>query len=204
MMDGPCQQGKDRELAARPVDLMSGPGTLGNCMNRDKSARTRIQQYLRTHGPVDDPTGYATSVLKDATEYQGTAVAFIQLIAAMDRDGEIAREVRGKRTYRISLGQAHQALPVVLRPDSAADGAQAAQPIEIDYDRLARAVVREFFAQTSQNATADSGQAMGRLRAERDEYALLLEMARLRLGALLGDRTEDQAGLLRRLSTLSE
>jgi hypothetical protein len=173
-------------------------------MNRDKSARTRIQQYLRTHGPVDDPTGYATSVLKDATEYQGTAVAFIQLIAAMDRDGEIAREVRGKRTYRISLGEAHQAPAVAPRPGSAIGGAQAAQPIEIDYDRLARAVVREFFAETAQTAVADNGSAVGRLRAERDEYALLLEMARLRLAALLGDRTEDQAALLRRLSTLSE
>jgi hypothetical protein len=173
-------------------------------MSRDRTARTRIHQYLRTHGPVDDPTGYATSVLKDATEYAGTAVAFIQLIAAMDRDGEIAREVRGKRTYRITLGHAAEAAPQVPRPDPADDSATAAQPIEIDYDRLARAVVREFFAQAAQNALVGSGSPVGRLRAERDEYALMLEMARLRLDALLGDRAEDQAALLRRLSTLSE
>jgi hypothetical protein len=173
-------------------------------MSRDRTARTRIRQYLRTHGPIDDPTGYATSALKDAIEYQGTAVAFIQLIAAMDREGEIAREVRGKRTYRITLGRAEVAVPDAPRTAPAVGGALAAQPIEIDYDRLARAVVREFFAQTAQNAMAGSGSAVGRLRAERDEYALQLEMARLRLSALLGDRAEDQAALVRRLSTLSE
>jgi hypothetical protein len=173
-------------------------------MSRDRTARTRIRQYLRTHGPIDDPTGYATSALKDAIEYQGTAVAFIQLIAAMDREGEIAREVRGKRTYRIALGRAEEAAPETPRTAPADGGVLVAQPVEIDYDRLARAVVREFFVQTAQHAMAGTGSAVGRLRAERDEYALQLEMARLRLGALLGDRAEDQAALLRRLSTLSD
>jgi hypothetical protein len=173
-------------------------------MNRDRTARTRIHQYLRTHGAVDDPTGYATSVLKDATHYQGTAVAFIQLIAAMDRDGEIARDVRGKRTYRIALGQAVAPGSEVPRPAPAGDRAPAGQPIEIDYDRLARAVVSEFFAQSAQSTLAAGDSPVGRLRAERDEYALMLELARLRLGALLGDRTEDQAALLRGLTSFSD
>jgi hypothetical protein len=197
-------------------------------MTRDMSARTRIHQYLRTHGAVEDPTGYATTALKDAIDYQGTAVAFIQLVAAMDRDGEITREVRGKRTYRIALGQA---LAHGQFDDGAPGAAQPGQPdaqageqkIEIDYDRLARAVVREFFAQAGQagraaalagQATASAAQATGpagqaaaadsratveRLRAERDEYALRLEMARLRLDALLGNRTEELGSLMRRL-----
>ena len=178
-------------------------------MGRDRTARTRIRQYLRTHGAVEDPIGYATSALRDAIEYQGTEVAFIQLIAAMDRDGEITREIRGKRTYRIALGHA-EAGPDVPRPAPADSGAQlaqaaaVAQPIEIDYDRLARAVVREFFAQSAQNAVVGAVAPVERLRAERDEYALLLEMARLRLSGLLGDRAEDQSALLRRLSALTE
>jgi hypothetical protein len=161
---------------------------------------------LRTHGAVEDPIGYATSALRDAIEYQGTEVAFIQLIAAMDRDGEITREIRGKRTYRIALGSAEAVpdapLPVLV--DSSAQVTQVAQPVEIDYDRLARAVVREFFAQGAQNAMAGAAAPVERLRAERDEYALLLEMARLRLSGLLGDRAEDQAALLRRLSARTE
>jgi hypothetical protein len=176
-------------------------------MSRDRTARTRIRQYLRTHGAVEDPIGYATSALRDAIEYQGTEVAFIQLIAAMDRDGEITREIRGKRTYRIALGNAEVAVPETPRPvpaESSAQGAPVAQPVEIDYDRLARAMVREFFAQGAQNAMAGAAAPAERLRAERDEYALLLEMARLRLSGLLGDRAEDQAALLRRLSTLAE
>lgn len=173
-------------------------------MSRDRTARTRIREYLRTHGPVDDPTGYATSALKEAIEYEGTAVAFIQLIAAMDREGEIAREIRGKRTYRISLGHASPLLPAAPRQTPAEGLSALAQPIAIDYDRLARALVREFFLQTTQNAMAGNGPA-GRLRAERDEYALKLEMARLRLSALLGgDRAEDESALLRRLTALRE
>jgi hypothetical protein len=163
---------------------------------------------LRTHGAIDDPNGYATSILKDAIEYQGTAVAFIQLIAAMDRDGEIVREVRGKRTYRITPGPADEALAEAPRPTPARSDAGTAQPVEIDYDRLARAVVREFFVQAAQGNLVSSGAAStGRVRAERDEYALMLEMARLRLNALLddrGDRTEEQVALLRRLTSLNE
>jgi hypothetical protein len=175
-------------------------------MSRDRTARTRIRQYLQAHGAVDDPNGYATSVLKDAIEYEGTAVAFIQLIAAMDRDGEITRAVRGKRTYRIAAGAASGAPVESPRPVPTQRDAQAASAVavEIDYDRLARAVVREFFLQTAENSAAGSGSAAGRLRAERDEYALMLEMARLRLGALLGDRADDKGALLRRLNALSE
>jgi hypothetical protein len=172
-------------------------------MSRDRTARTRIREYLRTRGPVDDPTGYATSALKEAIGYDGTAVAFIQLVAAMDREGEIAREIRGKRTYRISLGQAGAPVPDSPRPVPQQGVAAADLPFVIDYDRLARAVVREFFLQAAQNAMAGGGPAK-RLQAERDDYALKLEMARLRLSALLGDRAEDDPAVLRRLAALSE
>lgn len=49
-----------------------------------------------------DGSGHATGLLMKAVGYQGSSVAFIQLVAAMDRDGEISRDIRGKRTYRIS------------------------------------------------------------------------------------------------------
>jgi hypothetical protein len=167
-----------------------------------------MRDYLRTHGAVEDPAGYATTVLKDAIGYAGTAVGFIQMVAAMDRDGEIVRDIRGKRTYRIALSQADStalAAPRLDVPAAAAAAAAAAnQAVEIDYDGLARAIVREFFAQAGPPAPApaltDGQAAAGRLGAEREEYALRLEIARLRLDALLGDRAEERGSLLKRLS----
>jgi hypothetical protein len=158
-----------------------------------------MRDYLRTHGAIEDPTGYATTVLKDAIGYEGTSVGFIQMVAAMDRDGEIVREVRGKRTYRIALS-----LPDNTAGDAPGPGQHGGPPvqqqIEIDYDELARAIVREFFAQAAQPGLAGGAAAAGRAGGERDEYALRLEIARLRLDALLGDRAEDRGALLRRLS----
>ena len=161
-------------------------------MERDRFARTRIREYLSTHGPLEDPTGYATSGLKDAVGYRGTGVAFIQLIAAMDRDGEIVREVRGKRTYRISGGKAARGFAASPASPALTEAEPRSTPVEIDYDRLARAVVREFLAQIgSLNAVnVGSGEEQAtvrRLQAERDEYARRLETARVRLGALFDD-----------------
>lgn len=113
----------------------------------------------------------------EAVEYQGSSVAFIQLIAAMDRDGEIEREIRGKRTYRITgVGQPSVAPqhggPAVGTPVAA-----------IDYDLLAKAVVREL---ASQLATASVSIDQARLIGERNDYARQLQQAREQLDALLG------------------
>lgn len=54
----------------------------------------------------------ASTRLAEAVGYPGSSVAFAQLLSGMERDGLIVREVRGKRTYRITL----------------ADGAAAARP----------------------------------------------------------------------------
>jgi hypothetical protein len=65
------------------------------------------------------------------------------------------------------------------------DATVAQQQIDIDYDELARALVREFPIPDGPGGPA-----------ERDEYALRLEMARLRLAALLGDLTDERGSLL--------
>lgn len=189
---------------------------------RDRTARTRIRNYLVTHGPVDDPSGHATSVLKDLISYQGSAVAFIQLIAAMDRDDEIVREIRGKRTYRISATPAAQR---AAAPQPAPAGPQALEVplsqatagaedgvVRIDYDKLARALVRQMWdfsttvaaestpasprGETQQEIVAD----IDALRAERDrmieernEYAKRLQMARVKLDELLGVSDNEEA-----------
>jgi len=50
--------------------------------------------------------------------YPGSSVAFAQLLSGMERSGLIAREVRGKRTYRIGLGPARTTGPGRWRPGS--------------------------------------------------------------------------------------
>ena len=45
----------------------------------------------------------ASTRLAEAVGYPGSSVAFAQLLSGMERDGLIMREVRGKRTYRITL-----------------------------------------------------------------------------------------------------
>lgn len=187
---------------------------------RDRTARTRIRNYLVTNGPVDDPSGHATSVLKDLIAYEGSSAAFIQLIAAMDRDGEISRDIRGKRTYRISATRAAER---VVRPRPAPVGpasltvpvSQAVATehdgvIRIDYDKLARALVRQLWDFTATAAAerapapAESHEEIAAeieaLRAERDrmieernEYAQRLRMARIKLDELLGVSEQGEA-----------
>ncbi len=154
-------------------------------MTRDRTARTRIREHLAQHGPVADSHGLATKVLKDVVGYDGSPVAFIQLIAAMERDGELVREIRGKRTYRIAA-----ASPAVAGGRDGADGgstdrpeASAEQPT-VDYDVLARSLLREL-------AGADAPAALERIRAdnlriaaERDDYSRRLELARAKLDEL--------------------
>ncbi|WP_216892307.1 hypothetical protein [Nocardia alni] len=173
-------------------------------MTRDLTARTRIRQLLEQSGPIEDPSGRATSLLMDAVEYNGSSVAFIQLIAAMDKEGQISRDIKGKRTYAIRLGEAGRLSPTGAQPMSLATSpvAESAQQVmpEIDYRKLARALVQELLL-----ASPEDLQAIGRpseedvalltaerdrLEAERDEFAHRLEVARSKLGELFGQVTQ--------------
>ena len=163
-------------------------------MSRDRTARTRIRQFLATSGAVVDPSGYATGVLKDAIGYTGSPVAFIQLIATMDRDGEIQRDIRGKRTYRIEgIGTPPMPSVVTAAPSAQASTATVAVPgqptIELDYKKLAQALVRELLSATAaaKQVAGASAPAADQLLAERDEYARRLEIARTKLDELLAE-----------------
>jgi hypothetical protein len=178
----------------------------------DATARSRITAYLLEHGPVADPRGGATSRLREAIGYQGSAIAFIQLITAMDGAGEIVREIRGKRTYAIGAARAADLDSGHSAPD--AESTVTGVPA-IDYDRLARALLRELgrvLASAPYGAalaasrvplvpadrTAELANERDLLRAERDEYASQLGTARRQLDALLAlyvrdDRSEPTA-----------
>ena len=75
----------------------------GTVRRRAVGTRDRIISHLTAVGDITDPAGMASTKLAEAVGYPGSSVAFAQLLSGMERDGLVAREVRGKRTYRITL-----------------------------------------------------------------------------------------------------
>jgi hypothetical protein len=85
---------------------------------------------------VEDSSGKATSVLKKAIGYEGTDAGFTQVVAAMSKAGLLTRQIRGKRTYRIS-NSAKTVVPGALTvAGPASDG-------NLDYDELAAALLAQ-------------------------------------------------------------
>jgi hypothetical protein len=123
---------------------------------RAVGTRDRVMSYLLMTGEVTDASGMASTVLAEAIAYPGSSIAFAQLLSGMERSGLIKREIRGKRTYRISpartavaparAGAAPQrrGRPVAGRGGTQAAGAEggagggAGGAEEFDYDELAR------------------------------------------------------------------
>ena len=68
---------------------------------RALGTRDRVLSYL-ADGEISDPKGMASTVLAQAVGYPGSSAAFAQLLSGMERSGLIEREIRGKRTYRIT------------------------------------------------------------------------------------------------------
>jgi hypothetical protein len=131
----------------------------GNRTARKRAVGTRehILAYLAEVGELFDQNGMASTRLAAAVGYPGSSVAFAQLLSGMERAGLIDREVRGKRTYRISLGRAQAiGLARLGRPGrpgtvgaagligaAGASGISGAVGVaggaaEFDYDELAR------------------------------------------------------------------
>jgi len=113
---------------------------------RDQSVRNRIIEHLTQHGGVEDSSGRATSVLKQAISYEGSDAAFTQVVAAMAKSGVLNRQIRGKRTYRITYNakgaeKASRGPAVSLNGDG-----------PMDYDELAAALL----AQVARAAAAPS------------------------------------------------
>jgi hypothetical protein len=114
---------------------------------RAVGTRDRIIAHLSAITEIADSTGMASTRLAEAVGYPGSSVAFAQLLSGMERDGIIAREVRGKRTYRITLSGEAPAKRArtadgagAFAGAAAAIGADPAGPAAagFDYDELAR------------------------------------------------------------------
>jgi hypothetical protein len=113
---------------------------------RAVGTRQRIIAYLTEAGELYDANGMASTQLAAAVGYPGSSVAFAQLLSGMERSGLIAREVRGKRTYRIGLGPARTTGPGGIARAGGLAGLPAGSPARpgdagvagFDYDELAR------------------------------------------------------------------
>jgi hypothetical protein len=122
---------------------------VGKMTARKRAVGTRehIVAYLAEVHELYDAHGMASTQLAAAVGYPGSSVAFAQLLSGMERSGLIRRDVRGKRTYRISLSDA--VLGSADLPDADAKnagtgtaGAAGTKVINgtagFDYDELAR------------------------------------------------------------------
>jgi hypothetical protein len=111
---------------------------------RAVGTRDRIIAHLALVAEVADGGGMASTRLAEAVGYPGSSVAFAQLLSGMERDGLINREVRGKRTYRITLS-AQPAARLATEPAGTEDAGlpkvKVAFPPVIDYDELADRVI---------------------------------------------------------------
>jgi hypothetical protein len=109
---------------------------------RAVGTRDRVMSHLLMAGEVRDASGMASTALAEAIAYPGSSIAFAQLLSGMERSGLIEREIRGKRTYRISPARGAvaparaDAAPRRGTQVAAADSAES--PEEFDYDELAR------------------------------------------------------------------
>jgi hypothetical protein len=136
-----------------------GVGKVGGG-KRAVGTRDSVMAHLLMTGDVTDPSGLASTVLAEAVGYPGSSVAFAQLLSGMERSGLIKREVRGKRTYRITPVKAALA-PARLAPALPRGGkggareAAAAGTEDFDYDELARRLL----LQVVQRLRAEPGPA---------------------------------------------
>jgi hypothetical protein len=140
--------------------------------------REHIIAYLTEVKELYDANGMASTRLAAAVGYPGSSVAFAQLLSAMERSGLIEREVRGKRTYRISLGAAQalgtgRAFRAAMPPGIGGAGRvpEAAAGLVgagFDYDELARRLL----VQVVRRLAATEPEAS---RPERSDRAALQE-----------------------------
>lgn len=79
------------------------PGPRPGTTPRSKQRLAVIGALQSCKGEVTNESGRATAVLMHAMKTQPTPKALAALLSAMERDNDIARKVRGKRTFSIRL-----------------------------------------------------------------------------------------------------
>lgn len=114
----------------------------------DLRSRTEVVQYLTDHGGViEDHQGLAAGTMRDEL---GKGRALGQLLADMEADGMIRREIRGRRTFKIELldgwGLAGKRVaPLRAVPASAESAGNLANlsAADLNYDELAQSLLTQ-------------------------------------------------------------
>lgn len=129
----------------------------------------RIVEVLRQYGgALEDPNGQAVALLMAETGHR-TTNALSGVLAQMERENLITREVKGRRTYSIRLADSVETPPV--RIAAPAEPSDAPDMTGVDYDMLAGVLFKKVLV--AMNATED----LGRLRqAERRAADLQAEL----------------------------
>jgi len=127
------------------------PGTTVQDMARpdewrgsDLRSRAEVVQYLVEHGGVvEDDGGLVAGTMR---EELGKGRALTQLLADMEKDGMIRREIRGRRTFKIELlddwglvGQAPRGRHLQIAPQST--DLRNLSAADLNYDKLAQALL---------------------------------------------------------------
>jgi hypothetical protein len=135
----------------------------------------------------------ASTRLAEAVSYPGSSVAFAQLLSGMERDGLIMREVRGKRTYRITLadGATTTASATTAAGGGAGGAAAAPPPFGVTADGIAAIGTDPAMVPPSSGAGFDYDELARRL---------LIQVVR-RLAATPTDLEQTVAGLEQELVT---
>lgn len=147
--------------------------------------RARILTYLASVGSVTDPSGHANKVLREALGFTGSTGAFTQMLASMDQAGLLAREVKGRRTYRIALGAAAGV------PINAADRAMGRAPAGDGGTRMDPSLTKL----PSQSPARSDASAAGGDSLDYDElaFALLRSVASLLRGVAAPEEAPEAA-----------
>lgn len=169
----------------------------------DGRSRSEVVQYLRQHGDeVTDKSGLTVTHMREAL---GKGRAITQLLADMEADGMISREVRGRRTFRITLVDDKGFADAQTRHlRSAPEPANDEQLLDsnVDLTLLAEsllAIVVKKASQPAAPATADT-QGLRQLTARLRSAETALDKATKQLR----DRSEELTATTARLSDLEE
>ncbi len=128
----------------------------------DLRARAEVVQWLRLHGDeVEDPQGLIVGRMRSDMK-KGRALS--QLIADMERDGMLEREVRGRRTMRVKLLDDWGLLDDIRNVQSTVSSVRAPEPVVEDLDGLAAALLERVIRQA--HAVPSQGAEVERLKAE--------------------------------------
>lgn len=178
----------------------------------DGRARTEVVTFLKQHGgEVADEAGYATVEMQ---QHLGRSRSLSNLLRTMEHDGMIAREVRGRRTYRIALVDdwglgANDGVGTVTPIRPSLDGAQPAIDGSVDFDLLAESLLAIVLRKIAEPAPKPDKGITDRLRraeatsTKLEEQLTILSGERDQLRARVADlegqveRYEHNMGVLR-------